>query len=186
MRIFHDHEFLEDGRRIYPISVGMVAEDGRELYLVNAEMPAPLIADRPWLMDNVVPHLPTRHSMPGPMGGTGGVTLDFFHDDVQPLDVIRAQVLDFIRATPDPQLWAWYGAFDHVSLAWLFGAMIDMPHVVPWFTNDIRTLALLAGVGAQAREPKQQGREHHALDDAKHDRELFHYYAPLVDLDRLK
>ena len=34
MRIFYDTEFLEDGKTIDLISIGMVAEDGREYYAV--------------------------------------------------------------------------------------------------------------------------------------------------------
>lgn len=184
MRIFHDHEFLEDGRRIYPISVGMVAEDGRELYLVNAEMPAPLIADRPWLMDNVVPHLPTRRDYVA--DSYMGLSLDFLAPEVRPMDVIRAEVLKFIRATPDPELWAWYGAFDHVSLAWFFGAMADMPEGVPWVTHDIRTVAVLAGAQAELDAPKHTGREHHALDDARHDKELFDHFASRFVIEQTK
>lgn len=35
MRIYYDCEFLEDGNTIDLISMGMVAEDGRELYAVG-------------------------------------------------------------------------------------------------------------------------------------------------------
>lgn len=183
MKIFHDWEFLEDGRRIYPISVGMVAEDGRELYLVNAEMPSALIADRTWLVENVVPHLPVILSRVGDW--MAGVSLDFKHPDVQPLSVIRDEVLRFVRETPEPELWAWYGAFDHVCLAWLYGAMIDMPSEIPWFTNDVRTLALLAGDVARASAPLHRGREHHALDDARHDAQLFAHFMAHLKIERL-
>ena len=37
MRIFYDTEFLDDGKTIDLISIGMVAEDGRELYAVSSE-----------------------------------------------------------------------------------------------------------------------------------------------------
>jgi hypothetical protein len=37
MRYFLDTEFIEDGETIDLISIGLVAEDGRELYLVNQE-----------------------------------------------------------------------------------------------------------------------------------------------------
>ena len=35
MRYFYDTEFLEDGETIDLISIGIVAEDGREYYAVN-------------------------------------------------------------------------------------------------------------------------------------------------------
>lgn len=182
MRIFYDWEFYEDGQRIYPISVGMVAEDGRELYVVNADMPAPLIADHPWLMENVVPHLPTRADYVADR--YMGISLDFRHPDVRPLDLVREMVLQFVRETPSPELWAWYGAYDHVCLAQLFGPMVTMPREIPWFTNDIRTLALLAGPEAQLKEPGQVGRVHHALDDAKHDAQLFDHYMRHLVIER--
>lgn len=185
MKIFHDWEFYEDGQRIYPISVGMVAEDGRELYLVNADMPGGLIASRPWLMENVMPHLPMRAGLPGPAGEVSR-SLDFWHADVRPLHVIRERVLAFIGATPLPELWAWYGAYDHVCLAQLFGPMIDMPASIPWWTNDIRTLAMLASPEAREGAPAHMGREHHALDDAKHDRELFNHFADCLVIEQLR
>jgi hypothetical protein len=182
VKIFHDWEFLEDGQRIYPISVGMVADDGRELYLVNGEMPASLIADHPFLMEHVVPHLPTRDDYVA--GQMVGRSVDSSHPDVMPLHYIRTKVLEFIVATPDPELWAWYSAFDHVCLAWQFGPMVAMPPVIPWFTNDIRTLALLAGPASMIDRPKHTGREHHALDDAKHDRELFEHFGSRIVIER--
>lgn len=84
MRYFYDFEFLEDGRTIDPISVGVVAEDGREYYAVFGEIewraehdrravrvegtwglePVPTLHERicahDWLMANVVPNLPLR------------------------------------------------------------------------------------------------------------------------------
>lgn len=60
MRHFYDTEFLEDGRTIELISIGIVCEDGREYYAVNADMPLERIRDHRWLMDNVLPSLPLR------------------------------------------------------------------------------------------------------------------------------
>jgi hypothetical protein len=37
--IDYDLEFLEDGRTIELISIGMVCDDGREYYAVNRDMP---------------------------------------------------------------------------------------------------------------------------------------------------
>jgi hypothetical protein len=64
VKVFYDTEFIEDGRTIDLISIGMVAEDGRELYLIAEEIEAdPLysrICKHDWLMANVVPHLPLK------------------------------------------------------------------------------------------------------------------------------
>lgn len=186
MKIFHDWEFLEDGSTIDWISVGMRAEDGRELYLVNRDMPAYRIADHPWLMANVVPHLPLRHHGPG----------QFSLDDRAPGVVDRRlaarRIADFIldpgsrhAEDDEPELWAWFGAYDHVRLAQMWGPMIDLPEGVPMVTHDIATLALLAGRGARACAPKQGGDAHHALADARHNEKLHGYYLNAV-LDKLE
>lgn len=171
MRIFHDWEFLEDGHTIEWISVGMRREDGRELYLVNAEMPAYRIADHPWLMANVVPHLPRR------LDGPGQWSLDTRLPYVVGTWTAAEKIREFILgAAPEPELWAWYGSYDHVRLAQMWGPMISLPSGVPMVTHDIATLALLAGKGARICAPKQAGDEHHALADARHNEKLHAYY----------
>jgi hypothetical protein len=204
MRIFYDLEFLEDGRTLDLISIGMVREDGRELYAVNDQLlrpaihPAPgslyeRVTKRDWLMRNVVPHLPLKprnkseltHKTQSPTG-PAFFSLDPEHPAVLPRRLIRAQVRDFILGGgPDVELWAWYGAFDHVGLAWLWGPMIDLPEGVPMFTNDIRTLALLAGPGAMATEPKQEEGEHNALADARHNETRWEHYMAHLKIERV-
>lgn len=201
-RIFYDCEFLEDGRSLRPISIGLVGPGGDTFYAVNDE----LLDDGPngglhkavlkhqFVMREVVPKLPLRkHADGSTLYSVGGgnerrpyFRLDPEDGDVLPLRLIRAKVRDFILSWAEPELWAWYGAFDHVMLAWLFGPMIKLPKGVPMWTNDIRTLALLAGPQASEGAPVQDPEEaHHALNDARHDEALYDYYAPLVDAGRL-
>jgi hypothetical protein len=164
VRIFYDTEFIEDGNTIALISIGMVAEDGRELYLVNRDMPTRRIRRHPWLMANVVPHLPKGH-------GDARLSMPkraLFHPQdpiVRPVARIADRVRDFITATPDPQLWAWYGAYDHVVLCQLWGPMIALPDGVPMFTNDLKQEAVRLGNPAL---PEQAAGEHNALADARH------------------
>jgi hypothetical protein len=54
MRIFYDCEFLEDGKTIDLISIGMIAEADDEYYAVNSDMPIERIESHGWLMKNVV------------------------------------------------------------------------------------------------------------------------------------
>jgi hypothetical protein len=201
-RIFYDTEFLEDGKSISLISIGMVTAEGDELYAVNDELlrtggrlrgPDSLyqrVTRHRWLMENVVPHLPLRspgtEKTHGFTGSEGFFHLDPESASVLPLRLIRAQVRDFILSSPDPELWAWYGAFDHVALAWLWGPMIKLPKGVPMWTNDIRTLALMAGPHAQAGAPVQKAGEHHALADARHNMALFRYYGLKVEVGSLR
>lgn len=195
MKIWYDAEFLEDGRTIELISIGMVREDGRTLYAINDEMlrPARGISNRPgdlyarvcghdWLMRNVVPHLPLisrdgRELTYKTQSPTGGAffTLDPEHPAVLPRRLIRAQVRQFVLEVQNPELWSWYSSYDHVVLCQLFGKMIDLPDGFPMNTNDVMTLATLAG-GRQVDEPKQLTIAHDAIADAWHHRDLWTFY----------
>lgn len=55
MKIFFDTEFIEDGKTIDLISIGMVRDDGEELYLENRE--CNLSRASPWVTENVLPYL---------------------------------------------------------------------------------------------------------------------------------
>jgi hypothetical protein len=174
--LFYDLEFLEDGSTIELISIGMVCDDGREYYAVNAALAARWgngrrlrrrVQKHKWLMENVVPHLPKPHGdwnnhMPQSW-------LFNYHDPaVKPREKIADEVMDFIRAAgPDVQLWANYGAYDHVCLAQLWGRMIDLPEGVPMFTCDIQQERARLGL-RWGELPKQEGGEHNALADARH------------------
>ncbi|MFD5910206.1 3'-5' exoribonuclease domain-containing protein [Streptomyces massasporeus] len=165
--IDYDLEFLEDGRHIELISIGMVCDDGREYYAVNRDMPVRKIRKYKWLMENVVPSLPKGHG-----DRRNLVPKSWLFDYANPVVKHRARiaddVLDFIRAAgPDVQLWANYGAYDHVALAQLWGRMIDLPEGVPMFTCDIQQER--ARLGLRWDElPKQESGEHNALADARH------------------
>lgn len=161
-RIFYDTEFLEDGHTIDLISIGMVREDGRELYAVSSEFDQTAVRQHPWLRKHVWRSLPIRKNPPGVRGVD---TLDLDHPDVRPRAQIARLVARFIQDTPDPQLWAWYGAYDHVALAQLFGRMIDLPTGVPMWTNDLRQEAQRLGT---PQLPEQPAGLHNALADARH------------------
>lgn len=100
--------------------------------------------------------------------------LDKDHPDVRSRGQIRRLVSDFIMASHPKdkdverdhvQLWAWYGAYDHVVLAQLWGPMINLPHHVPMHTNDLKSENMRLG-GVEV--PKQKGGIHNALEDARH------------------
>jgi hypothetical protein len=148
MKYFYDTEFLEDGMTIELISIGIVAEDGREYYAINADMPYDRIAKDDWLMENVVANL-------GPQRGFRTMK-----------SVIRDDVASFLRSDDeDVELWADYAAYDHVVLAQLFGKMIDLPPWVPMFTHDFQQELRRLGNPAI---PAQPDGLHNALADARH------------------
>jgi hypothetical protein len=176
LKYWYDTEFLEDGRTIELISIGIIAEDGREYYAVNDELAnsparpfrgrlARRVKRHDWLMANVVP------SLPKPSGDWNihmpkSWLFDFHNSAVKSLARIADEVASFLLADgAQPELWADYGAYDHVRLCQLWGRMIDLPSGIPMFTRDIQQEAARLGVEDL---PQQDQGLHNALADARH------------------
>lgn len=175
-RYFYDTEFIEDGSTIELISIGIVA-DGREYYAVHRDAPWKRIAKHDWLMDNVVPTLPRLHgderlhrwvlSRAGRRHNP--CMLDFAHPHMKDRKRIADEVCDFLLAGGEPELWAYYGAYDHVALCQLWGTMMDLPDGVPMWTHELMQEWERAG---RPTKPAQAG-EHNALADARWNRALY-------------
>lgn len=144
MRVWYDAEFSTTAPDIGLVSIGAVREDGSELYAVSTEFDAD--AAHPWVKKNVLPQLP-------PPGDPAWMTRA----------AMREALVDFLGA--EPVLWAWYGAYDHVALCQLWGAMPELPRQIPRFTLDVRQLWEHLG---RPPLPVQESGLHHALDDARH------------------
>lgn len=185
-RYFYDWEFLDTGGSIQPISVGIVCEDGRELYLVNeacaeGEFGKSIMRHR-WLPDNVVPHLPLRRDHPHDDGFNRldgrktGFRLDRDDNRVVPLRFIRNAVRDFFAVDPPVpgELWGYFPAYDHVLLAQLWGPMVEMPRIIPMRTSCIAQYADMLGIDSFDDVP-MEGTAHNALDDARWTRDAWRY-----------
>lgn len=146
MKYFYDTEFHDDGTTIDLISIGIVANDGREYYAVNADADWARIRGHDWLTANVVSQLPPAARW-------------------KPKAQIKDEVTEFLLAAGQPELWAWYAAYDHVVLSQLFGRMLDLPDGIPMYTHDLR--AYLDYVKVRGI-PAQVGGLHDALEDARH------------------
>lgn len=155
-RYFLDWEFIEDGHTIDPISVGIVDDAGLEYYAVFEDAPWERIRENEWLTANVVPQLP-------------------FPDGWKPREQIRSDVKYFLSPFVDGEfrgnieLWTWFGAYDHLCLAQLFGSMADYPIHLPKWSNDARQWHYQLG---EPDLPEQQSGLHDALEDARHLRRI--------------
>ena len=160
--IFYDTEFLEDGKTIDLISIGMVRDDGAEYYaVVNDDQLISRAYEHEWLRKNVLPSLPVRLAGIGAWWDWNKAHPDF--GCVKSRDLIAAEVREFILAVPEPELWADYCAYDHVALCQLYGRMIDLPDGIPYFTHELRH-----ALSPVTDPPPMPGaREHNALDDAR-------------------
>jgi hypothetical protein len=146
VRYFFDTEFIEDGHTIDLISIGIVAEDGREFY---EELEPDWSKANQWVLDNVRPHLT--------------------NDMVMDREGLAEAVLNFI-GTDKPEFWAYYADYDWVVLCQLYGRMIDLPKGWPMFCMDLKQLAVSKG---DPRLPEQTTTEHHALADARWNRDVY-------------
>ncbi|WP_424185105.1 polyadenylate-specific 3'-exoribonuclease AS [Actinokineospora sp. G85] len=150
MRFFYDTEFIEDGRTIDLVSIGVVDEDGREYYAVSTEFDP----DRagPWVRANVLDKLPSPADQA-------------WRDRA----AIRSTLLEFLTEGTSNrdkvELWAWFGAYDHVAIGQLWGAMPALPRAIPRFTRDLRQR--WDDVGKPALPPPPAD-AHDALADARH------------------
>lgn len=148
-RYFYDCEFIEDGRIIDLVSIGVVDEHGREFYAISTEFdPKPAL---PWVRRNVLDRLPSPS-----------------HPAWRSRERIREDLYQFLTEPLNGQemeLWAWYAAYDHVVLAQLWGRMPDLPREIPRFTKDLRQLWDERG---RPPLPVATEQRHDALVDARH------------------
>jgi hypothetical protein len=152
-RFFYDTEFMEEPGFLELLSIGVVGVDGREFYAEVAD--APVERANPWVCKHVLPHL----GKPGVHRWTKAA--------------IRHHLERFLAPTPDDpvELWGYFADFDHVLLAWLWGAMVAMPPGMPMLTLDVKQLALeRPGV---VLPPMVQGMTHNALWDARWVRDAY-------------
>lgn len=170
MKYFYDTEFHEDGKTIDFISIGVVAEDGREFYAVSEDFDTRRVAQNNWLMENVMSSIKHDQFVVSDFLGASFVR-DIFVTDENAMSrtQVALELEEFIGQDDKPELWAWFGAYDHVCLAQLWGKMIDLPRNVPMYTNDLKTLVQLAEkkLGGRVYLPKQPDGHHNALEDAR-------------------
>lgn len=146
MKYFFDTEFMEDGRLIEPLSIGIVAEDGREYY---AEFHHDPKRANIWVAENVLPHLKG-----------GGMRLS--------VPSIRDGLMRFVDPDQygEPEFWAYYADYDWVLLCQIFGRMVDLPTGWPKWSRDIRQLADDLKIN-RCQLPPDPPNEHFALADAR-------------------
>lgn len=172
MKYFYDTEFYEDGKTIDLISIGIVAEDGREFYAESLDANLDVVSV--WVMDHVVKNLWSKQKDKSEFndwsrdGGKGGL-------------LTRAEINREIQlfCHDKPEFWGYYSAYDHVVLAQLFGAMINFPEGWPFYTKDIKQFCDSLG---NPKLPEDDG-SHHALHDARWNKNAYKF---LVDYKNIR
>lgn len=154
-RFFLDTEFIDTGRQVHLVSLGVVTCAERcgsslwpELYLEPAVPETVWAEASPWVMENVHPHL-RGYETP--------------RETVA--DTLRRWVADRSGGRRI-EFWGYCPAYDWVAVSQLFGPLTDRPEGWPFDCYDIGQLAAYVGVPREAW-PVQEGTEHHALADAR-------------------
>lgn len=155
MKYWFDTEFIEDGKTIDLISIGIVAEDGRNYYAISSEYDPGKASQ--WVVDNVLSRLEPQSDVVR-----------------KSKEIIKDDILSF--CSPEkygkPQFWAYYADYDWVVLCQLFGTMMDLPKKWPMYCLDIKQLSFMIG---DLKLPEQGKGEHNALSDAKWNRRAWYF-----------
>jgi hypothetical protein len=173
MKYFYDCEFIDDGKTIDLISIGIVCEDGREYYRQSSEFDNSQASA--WVEENVINHLVQCED-----GSLfyHAITLFLERKICKRIKLacpwrtrkqIKQEILTFMDSEKygKPELWGYYSAYDHVAFCQLFGTMMDLPKGFPMYTKDIQQLLEEQGI-TDDMLPKQEGQLHNALEDAKY------------------
>lgn len=155
MIYFLDTEFLENGpdKPITLVSIGIVCEeDGREYYAVSSEFDESDASD--WVKENVLDGMNIPKEGP------------------KKRKQIANDIIKFINKDSNPTFWADHCAYDWVVFCQIFGTMMDLPDNFPKYCHDIKVEEMKLG---DPKMPEHSGREHDALEDAKHLMEKYRY-----------
>jgi hypothetical protein len=171
--VYLDCEFLPADPDITGlVSIGLTDDQGVDYYAVHAEMDQAALHAIPWMVENVWPHLPLYREQTD-----GGRLSELDYDDpaVQSIKDIRAGVARYFADTDatETRLFAWYGGQDICRLHSLWdNDWSVMPDQIPrWFT-ELEALIVDASHPERPKLPVQDGGEHHALADARYNRQL--------------
>ncbi|MEJ8654658.1 hypothetical protein WKI65_43160 [Streptomyces sp. MS1.AVA.3] len=178
------------------LSLGVTDADGRDYYAINADANLSGLLDHAFIVEHVLPHLPVtayRGSTVASRTGAHGflrrwwrrlrrsdrltaIEWDTNHPHyqyVRPAMQIAADLEQYFHAPAAPELIAYYGAQDICRLHSLWNNdWSAMPAYIPRYFTDLKVLADQLGV---SELPEQQSTAHHALDDARYNREAHDY-----------
>lgn len=160
-KYYIDTEFFEDGPNhpIRLISIGIVCDDGRELYLENIEFDWSVVPEHHWLQENVRPHLSSETK--------------YIDNVTMPIIGMAHKVKEFVT-DESPEFYGYYADYDWVVLCQLFGSMVNLPKNFPMYCRDLKQIMDAQGRTDEWRRafcPDPQG-EHNAIVDARWNQKL--------------
>jgi hypothetical protein len=184
MKYFIDFEFIEGfkkplfGKRrhfIDLISVGIVAEDGREYYAISNEFNPKDAND--WVNDNVISKLPSRFLVPDTrLNSPFSLSkMAYWKNNA----MIANDIQGFVYGGGvgvEHEFYGYYADYDWVLLCSLFGTMMELPKGFPMYCRDLKQMLDERGTSLKDDPdyPKQE-EEHDALADARWNKQLYSF-----------
>ena len=191
MKYFFDTEFIEWSGGIDIVSLGIVSENGDTFYAESTNFDE-RNADQ-WVKDNVLSKLRWWGNEQSSKGYCNVSAHQPKHNQwamevFGPNTLIAKSVLDWIESceltmdmkpgsrhiTADPVFYSYYGAYDWVIFARLFGRLIDKPDSFPMWVRDLKQMMWERGLDTdwkRQNSPDPEG-EHNALVDAHWNKDL--------------
>jgi len=148
MRIYFDCEFTGLHQNTTLISIGMVADDGREFYAELNDYDKTQVDD--WLKENVIANL----------HGTNPISTE----------ELRKAIIGFIEPYESVDIWSDCLAYDWVLFNQIFGHAFKIPKKIYYIPFDLCTLLKIRGHDPDVNREafaEMEGVKHNALHDAK-------------------
>jgi hypothetical protein len=162
LKFFLDTEFIEVDYKhpIYPLSIGIICENGQEFYIENIHAPIELAND--WVKENVFPYL----------NWLNGIKNKHDPFTVYNPNLYAGYILKFITNNCNldevkPEFWGYFCDYDWVLFCQLFGTMSELPKRFPHYCNDLKQLMKFVGEDRSLDELVGEKSNHNALNDAK-------------------
>lgn len=155
MRVYFDTEFTGLHQATTLISIGMVAEDGREFYGICDDYDKKQVDN--WIQQNVINHI----LLPNPIecqyceGTNAGV---------------RDSVAQFLKPYDTVEMWSDCLSYDWMLFCQMFGGAFGIPKNVYYIPFDICTLFKVRGIDPDINREAFagiDGNKHNALHDAR-------------------
>lgn len=156
MNFFLDTEFIEDGKTIDLISIGMIDEEGNCFYRINGDCDLSKASD--WVVKNVLGKMPEYDND----------AKSFIRSDiVVSRSRIASDVVEFVKPMSHlncVSFWGYFADYDWVAFCQLFGTMMQLPKGFPMYCKDLKQEMERVGM---SRYAIPQEDTHNALSDAK-------------------
>ena len=183
MRVFLDFEFTGLQANASPISIGIVAEDGREFYAEYTDYNHETVDQ--WIKDNVIANLLYRYPIPsdeqrfcrheaGPESPLNqSLHLNYSSYSQGHRYQIREDLTAWLAQFDKIEVWSDCYAYDWVFFCDIFGGAFGIPKHIYYIPFDLSTYLKLAGFDpdidrSQISFFKDCGHKHNALTDAKY------------------